>query len=59
MGFGALALVAPEAGEADGGAQLEKLCALALRSGECLMIADLRQDRDHWRALASAAIKSR
>jgi hypothetical protein len=28
MGFGALALVAPEAGEAGGGTQLERLCAL-------------------------------
>jgi len=37
-GCGALALIMPEASEAGGGTQLEKLCALALGNGECLMI---------------------
>ena len=38
MGFYALALVLPQAGEAGGGAQFEKLCALSVRNGHRLMI---------------------
>src|SRR5258708_31504989 len=37
-GFVALALVAPEAGEAGGGAKLERFCALLFRDRDRLMV---------------------
>src|SRR5215467_3749590 len=41
-GLGAFALVAPEPGEAGGGAQLPKFGVLPLRHSECLVVAVLR-----------------
>jgi hypothetical protein len=42
VGFGALALVAPQAGEAGGGVQLKNLCALPLGDGNGSLIVFLR-----------------
>jgi hypothetical protein len=38
-GFGALTLIAPDAGEAGGGAQFKRPCTLAFRNYECLVAA--------------------